>query len=249
MNQTLLKQCAAEFVGTFTLIFVGVGAIANDPGLLGVALAHGLAIAVMVSATGGISGGHLNPAVTLGVLVGGKMDTKKACAYWAAQLAGAAVAAFICVWLLGSAAVVAGTPDIPTNHNVPPDLDSSVGIPAVTFVQAVAIEAILTFFLVFVVYGTAVDDLGEAGPGDQPDVSRPDNRQLHKGRTAPDGQTLIILALLLSKSARTTCRPASHPAWGRSNRRDGCASVRWPGPGQTCAPGSWPRRCPGPRAR
>lgn len=157
MSQTLLKQCAAEFIGTFTLIFIGVGAIANDPGLLGVALAHGLAIAVMVSATGGISGGHLNPAVTLGVLVGGKMDGKRACAYWAAQLAGATLAAFICVWLLGNAAVVAGTPDISVIHNVPQDLDASGGQPAVTFVQAVAIEAILTFFLVFVVYGTAVD--------------------------------------------------------------------------------------------
>src|SRR6266581_9721399 len=62
MNTTLTKKCVAEFVGTFTLIFIGVGAIYNNPGLLGVALAHGLAIAVMVSATGGISGGHLNPA-------------------------------------------------------------------------------------------------------------------------------------------------------------------------------------------
>ena len=77
MNQTLIKQCVAEFIGTFTLIFVGVGAIYNNPGLLGVALAHGLAIAVMVSATGGISGGHLNPAVTFGVLVGGKIDLRQ----------------------------------------------------------------------------------------------------------------------------------------------------------------------------
>src|SRR5207248_176882 len=75
MNQTLLKQCVAEFVGTFALIFVGVGVIANhsglngNAGLLAVALAHGLTIAVMASATGAISGGHLNPAVTFGLLV------------------------------------------------------------------------------------------------------------------------------------------------------------------------------------
>src|SRR5204862_7692201 len=99
MTQKLLKQCVAEFVGTFALIFVGVGVIANhadlsgNAGLLAVALAHGLAIAVMVSATGGISGGHLNPAVTLGVLIGGKIDSRSAVAYWISQLAGAVAAA------------------------------------------------------------------------------------------------------------------------------------------------------------
>ena len=77
MTSNLGKRCVAEFVGTFTLIFIGVGAIhnASDPtsgvGLRGVALAHGLAIAVMASATGGISGGHLNPAVTFGLFTGG----------------------------------------------------------------------------------------------------------------------------------------------------------------------------------
>src|SRR6267378_5015666 len=105
MNQNLLKPCVAEFIGTFALIFVGVGAIHNSPGLLGVALAHGLTIAVMVSATGAISGGHLNPAVTFGVLVGGKIDLKKAVAYWIAQLAGATAAGLLCVGLLGTGAV------------------------------------------------------------------------------------------------------------------------------------------------
>ena len=72
MKTSLLKQCVAEFIGTFALIFIGIGAIEHlggiekHGGLLGIALAHGLTIAVMVSATGGISGGHLNPAVTFG---------------------------------------------------------------------------------------------------------------------------------------------------------------------------------------
>src|SRR5712671_935959 len=99
MNSRLLKQCVAEFVGTFALIFIGVGAIANASagmGLLGVAFAHGLTIAVMVSATGAISGGQLNPAVTFGLLIGGQMDVKKTIAYWISQLAGATAAALLC---------------------------------------------------------------------------------------------------------------------------------------------------------
>ncbi len=152
MNPRLLKQCAAEFVGTFALIFIGIGAIANNTptagmGLLGVALAHGLTIAVMVSATGAISGGQLNPAVTFGLLVGGQMDLKKSIAYWISQLAGATAAALLCGSLLGMAAVSNGTPDISVNN----------GTPVVSIVQAITIEAVLTFFLVFVVYGSAVD--------------------------------------------------------------------------------------------
>ncbi len=74
------KALVAEFIGTFALIFVGVGAIAADymlggkSGLVGIALAHGLAIGVMISATMAISGGHLNPAVTVGAFVAKKID-------------------------------------------------------------------------------------------------------------------------------------------------------------------------------
>jgi MIP family channel proteins len=147
MDQKLIKQCVAEFIGTFTLIFIGVGAIYNNTlgngvGLLGVALAHGLAIAVMVSATGGISGGQLNPAVSFGLLVGGKMDLQRTLAYWAAQLAGATVAAVLCACLIGTKAVSNGTPDLGIGTSV---------------AKGIAIEAALTFFLVFVVYGSAVD--------------------------------------------------------------------------------------------
>ena len=73
----------AEFIGTFALIFIGVGAIAADflnggeSGLTGIALAHGLTIAVMISATAAISGGHLNPAVTIGLFFAKKIKVKK----------------------------------------------------------------------------------------------------------------------------------------------------------------------------
>ena len=119
MNATLLKQCVAEFIGTFTLIFIGVGAIANASGLglLGIAFAHGLAIAVMVTATGAISGGQLNPAVTFGLFVGGQMDVKKTIAYWISQLAGATAAAYLCGMLIGMSKVAGGTPDIGVGRN------------------------------------------------------------------------------------------------------------------------------------
>ncbi len=154
MSSTLLKQCVAEFIGTFALIFIGVGVIANhsdltsNAGLLAVALAHGLTIAVMVSATGAISGGQLNPAVTFGLFVAGKMDGKKTVAYWISQLLGAMVAAAIVGALLDA-------PGIPGKDLV------LKGTPALgkgaTALQSIGIEAVLTFFLVFVVFGSAVD--------------------------------------------------------------------------------------------
>src|SRR5262245_48614265 len=90
----LSQKFAAEFIGTFALTFVGVCAICmNMGGLVGVAVAHGLTIAVMVSALGHISGGHFNPAVTVGLLTGGKIKINEAISYIVAQLLGAVVAA------------------------------------------------------------------------------------------------------------------------------------------------------------
>jgi aquaporin TIP len=141
-----LRPCLAEAIGTFALIFVGVGAIkaaGND--LLAVALAHGLTIAVFVSATMAISGGHLNPAVTFGLFVGGKIKTGDALLYWISQLVGASLAAWACGGLLGREAVARGTPQLASG---------------VSMGKGITVEAILTFFLVFVVYGTGVDPRG-----------------------------------------------------------------------------------------
>jgi MIP family channel proteins len=139
----------AEFIGTFALIFVGVGAIKTaGHDVLGIALAHGLTIAAFVSATLHISGGQLNPAVTFGLLCGGQMTIGNAIRYWSAQLLGGFTAAFICLGLFGRDVVVAGTPQLAINLNAG---------------QGILVEAILTFFLVFVVYGTAVDHRGPRG--------------------------------------------------------------------------------------
>ena len=95
MTEDVLRRAVAEFIGAFTLIFIGAGAAvaaheAHDPTLIGVAVANGLAIGVMVSAMGHISGAHFNPAITLGVLVTRRIKPALAGAYWIAQFAGAA---------------------------------------------------------------------------------------------------------------------------------------------------------------
>lgn len=143
------RKLVAEAVGTFTLIFVGCGSVMMFTGnaaftLVGVALAHGLAIAVMISALGAVSGGHFNPAVTIGMWVTRRIDSVLGLGYIVAQLLGAALAAGLLVMLfpegLRSAAAL-GTP----------------ALKGVDFAQAVGIEAVLTFFLVTVIFGTAVD--------------------------------------------------------------------------------------------
>lgn len=149
-----VKALFAEFIGTFTLIFVGVGVIAADKmmngavGLLGIALAHGLAIACLASALGATSGGHFNPAVTFGLLLGRKIDATNAVAYWVAQLAGAAVGALAANFAFDGAAMMA------IGHGMPATIES------VSQSRAIFLEAITTFFLVMTVYGTAVDGRG-----------------------------------------------------------------------------------------
>src|SRR5881227_4401189 len=100
MEESVLRRGVAEFIGTFTLIFIGGGAGAisgND--LVAVALANGLAIGLMVSNFGHISGGHFNPAITLGFVATRRITLPLAVAYWASQLLGAISAAYILRYL------------------------------------------------------------------------------------------------------------------------------------------------------
>jgi len=153
------QKLVAEFVGTFALVFFGVGAISADQflrvgtngqsgfGLLGVALAQGLAIGIMVTSLGHVSGGHFNPAVTVAFWVTRKFSTFDTLAYWVAQIAGAVAAAYLL-------------------RTLPFDAWSSVqlGAPSlaggITRTSGMTIEAVMTFFLVFVVFATAVDERG-----------------------------------------------------------------------------------------
>jgi len=141
-----LRPMLAEFIGTFALIFVGIGAIKTaGHDVLGIALAHGLTIAAFASATMHISGGQLNPAVTFGLVCGGHMTIASAIRYWIAQLLGGFSAALICLGLFGRDVVVNGTPQLAIN---------------LTAGQGILVEAILTFFLVFIIHGVAVDGRG-----------------------------------------------------------------------------------------
>jgi len=146
----MTRRLVAEFFGTFMLVFFGAGAVmtANFPkadfGLLGMAFAYGIALAIGVSATLTISGGHLNPAVTAGMLAIRRIDAKSAALYIVAQLLAAAVAALVLRSILPSGVtkvLALGTPSIAATT---------------TLGSAIGIEAILTFFLMSAVLGTVV---------------------------------------------------------------------------------------------
>lgn len=141
------KDVIAEFIGTFALIFIGGGAVTvhlltnGGVGLVGIGLAHALVILAMVYALAGISGAHFNPAVTIAMMINRRIEALKGVKYIIAQLLGASVAAFALklIFPIATAEQLFGFPT---------SIDMGVGI---------LVEAILTFFLVFVVYGVAVN--------------------------------------------------------------------------------------------
>jgi MIP family channel proteins len=116
--------------------------------LVGVALAHGLVLAIMVSVTGHISGGQVNPAVTIALWTAGKISTQRGAVLIVAQLVGAVAGALLLRYVVGGEAFENGGAGAPALA------------PGVAVGKGIVIEAILTFFLVFVVFGTAVDDKG-----------------------------------------------------------------------------------------
>ncbi|EPS72940.1 hypothetical protein M569_01821 [Genlisea aurea] len=145
-----IKAYIAEFISTFIFIFAGVGsaiaynklssdAALDPPGLVAIAVGHALALFVTVSIAANISGGHVNPAVTFGLAVGGQITILTGIFYWIAQLLGAAVGALLIKFATGSPA--------PT-HSVAAGLGAFEGV---------VFEIIITFGLVYTVYATAVD--------------------------------------------------------------------------------------------
>ncbi len=152
MESHHLKAYWSEFLGTFTLCLIGQGAIvaqrivAPTAGLLPVAIAHGLALAVMISALGAVSGGHFNPAVTISFLVTGRQRPLHVVFYWIAQLLGALAASYLLIAVF------------PAEIWQAVRLGACRLFPELTPAGGMMIEFVLTFLLVTVVWGTCVDD-------------------------------------------------------------------------------------------
>ena len=147
----LPNALAAEAIGTFALVFAGCGAVMVEAetgalGHAGVAVTFGLAIMVMIYAVGHVSGAHFNPAVTFAFALTRHFPWARAAAYWTAQAAGALVAAAILRGSLGDVANVGAT------------------LPSGSKGQSFLWEAVLTFFLMFVITAVATDTraVGEA---------------------------------------------------------------------------------------
>jgi MIP family channel proteins len=143
------RRSFVELVGTFALVFVGAGTIMSvgpqaDAGTLEVALAHGLVIAVMVSSVGHISGGHFNPAITFGFMLTRRISALLGVAYWGAQFLGGVLAALLLRWIFPAATRNATNLGAPSLHSV----DLGAGL---------VLEALLTFFLVWVVFSMTAD--------------------------------------------------------------------------------------------
>jgi MIP family channel proteins len=145
------KPAIAEGIGTFLFVFLGAGAVVASGGnLVAIAVAHGLAIAALVAATAGISGGHLNPAVTFAAWIAKKVSYKLAIQYILFQLVGGILAALLLAAVLPGAAGALG--------------DGGLGAHAlgkgVAAWQGLIIEIVLTLALVGVVFGAAMDPRG-----------------------------------------------------------------------------------------
>ena len=144
------RRSFVELLGTFGLVFFGAGTImavgpSADAGTLEVALATGLVIAVMVSAVGHISGGHFNPAITFGFMLTRRISVLLGLVYWVAQLAGAVLAALLLRWIF---------PELVRDVT---NLGAPSKSAAIDLGPALVIEALLTFFLVWVVFAMTAD--------------------------------------------------------------------------------------------
>src|SRR5437588_4282878 len=161
MSNRIATKLLAEFIGTFSFVFIGagtaavVGGGAGLSGITAVAFAHGLTIMAFAFAYGSVSGGHMNPAVTVGVLVAGAMGAGEAIGYIVSQLIGGVAGALLLSVVLGGAETGVGMPALA--HDLTLGATSLTITPAAGF----TIEAMLAFFLVTIVLSTAV--AGRAG--------------------------------------------------------------------------------------
>ncbi|HKS66006.1 MAG TPA: aquaporin [Candidatus Acidoferrales bacterium] len=152
------QKLAAEFIGTFAIVFVGAGAICADRylqlqnqaafGLVGIALAYGIGVAAMVTAFAHISGGHLNPAITIGFWVTRRLDTLQSAGYCLSQLLGAVAAAYLLTVIVPEPAWAPaglGTPDL---------------APEITRWRGMVLAGVMAGIIVFVYFATMLDERG-----------------------------------------------------------------------------------------
>ncbi|MGR3317515.1 MAG: MIP/aquaporin family protein [Candidatus Anammoxibacter sp.] len=147
------RKYLSEFIGTFALIFIGAGSCCADYyltksgapgfGLLGISIAFGFVVVAIAYSLGYISGAHINPVVTVSMVVSNRMDAQTGFMYIVSQLGGAVVGAFLLKFLFPEALAV--------------NLGTCALGSGVTVLQAIVMESIITFLLVFVVYATVVD--------------------------------------------------------------------------------------------
>ena len=148
------RALLAEACGTFWFFFIGAGAIltttaTGSGGLLEVALAHGITLAIAISAFGALSGGQFNPAVTFGLAIAGRHPWARVPTYWAAQLIGGLAAGFALRYVFDFAIAA-----VDKTHLGTPALAGTI-----TPTVGIVVEALLTIFLMWAVYGTAVSPL------------------------------------------------------------------------------------------
>jgi len=148
------RALLAEACGTFWFFFIGAGAVLTDAafnggGLLTIALAHGIALAIAISTFGVVSGGHFNPAVTFALAVAGRHPWARVPTYWAAQLFGGVLAGLALRYVFDFAIAA-----VDKTHLGTPGLAGTI-----TPTVGIVIEALLTVFLVWAVYGTAVSPI------------------------------------------------------------------------------------------
>lgn len=206
------QKLLTELLGTFAVVLFSAGAVCADEflrgnnrarlGPLGVALAYGVVYGVVVSALGRVSGGHFNPAVTVGHWVTRRLGTFDTLAYWGAQLAGAVGAAYLLRFTLPEEigrATVLGTPGV------------AAGL---TRAPAMLVEALMTFFLVLALFATTVD--------------RPGARYWLAGLTA--GVVIVAATLLGGSLTGAAINPARAFGPALASRHWTHQGIYWIGP-------------------
>lgn len=154
------KKYLAEFVGAFALVFIAAGSVCADfylrqaggqgLGLLGISIAYGVVVIAVIYATSYVSGSHVNPAVTISFWITKRMDPNTAIMYIISQIAGATLA--------GLALKVLFPDALRTVY-----LGTSILAPGVSVARGVLMEFIISFLLIFTIYGTLVDRRASSG--------------------------------------------------------------------------------------